>query len=149
MPKYTVKDAQAAVEAAKVRSVSSNREVGRPSKYKTEYCKMLIHHMDEGFSFLSFAATIDVAEDTIVEWCNAHPEFSLAKKQGFSKSRYFWEKMSVASEINPTILIFNLKNRFPREWRDRHEVEQQTTHSIDESSLQNMLEQAKLLVEKL
>ena len=28
--------------------------VGRPTKYKPEYCEMLIEHMSEGLSFESF-----------------------------------------------------------------------------------------------
>ncbi len=101
---------------------------GRPSKYLPEYCDMLIEHMASGLSFLSFAAVIGVAEDTIKEWSNVHDAFSAAKKEGFSRNRLYWEKLTnegVAGKINnfnSTMAIFQLKNRFPAEWRDRSEI---------------------------
>jgi len=104
------------------------RKVGRPSKYSPEYADKLIEHMKRGLSFLSFAAEIGVAESTISLWAEKHPEFSEAKKEGFSKSRNFWEKLILAASAgklpgaNMTGIIFNLKNRFPKQWSDRKDV---------------------------
>jgi hypothetical protein len=112
---------------------------GRPTKYKPEYCQMLIDHMNGGYSFESFAGLIGVAKQTLYEWIDANSEFLDAKEVGFEKSRLFWEKVGVdyiinqssstagvgseSKAINSTVYIFNLKNRFPKEWRDRQEVE--------------------------
>lgn len=46
---------------------------------------MLINHMAQGFSFESFAATIDCHRDTLYEWRNVHEEFSDAYKRGNEK----------------------------------------------------------------
>lgn len=105
--------------------------IGAPTKYKPDYCEMLIAHMEHGFSFESFAATIDVCEDTLYEWAKVHPEFSEAKKRARSKCRYAWEEMGLGSEMNPTIWIFNMKCRWPKEWRDVQEIKQETVHSVD------------------
>ena len=37
--------------------------MGRPTKYKKKYCKMLIDHMKKGLTYETFAATID--DDTV------------------------------------------------------------------------------------
>jgi hypothetical protein len=107
---------------------------GRPSKYKQEYDKLLVDHMASGLSYLSFAAVVNVNEDTLYEWEKVHPSFSEAKRDGFSRNRLFWEKLGVdyithqdskfgsSPKLNSTVWIFNMKNRFPREWRDRVEV---------------------------
>lgn len=99
---------------------------GRPTSYKPEYCDMLVTHMEQGLSFESFAGFLKVARSTIYEWLDNNPDFSDAKKDGTERNRWFWEKVSVdalTQQINPTVLIFNLKNRFPGEWRDKREID--------------------------
>lgn len=91
---------------------------------------MLVKHMSQGYSFISFAAIVDVCEDTVYEWAKVHEEFSEAKKRGLVKNRLVTEKTLVDGAngripgFNATAAIFALKNRFPHEWRDRTEVAQ-------------------------
>lgn len=112
--------------------------VGRPSKYKPEYCELLIEHMGKGFSYDSFAGLIEVHIDTLYEWEKVNPEFSEAKKIAFSKCMIFWEKLGIEHVLNEThdeenleegthkktskslnsvVWIFNMKNRF--KWKDK------------------------------
>jgi len=106
-------------------------KVGAPSKYRPEYCEMLIKHMTTGLSFESFAGTVDVCDDTLREWESRHPEFSAAKKRAFAKNRVFWEEAGTQGlfsgkdgpQLNATVWIFNMKNRFRKEWTDTHKVE--------------------------
>ena len=106
---------------------------GRPTKYKKEYCKMLVEHMKEGLSFRTFGAVIGVCEDTLHEWCKKHREFSESKKEGALYSELFWSKMGrsgAAGKINgfnATAWIFNMKNRFG--WRDKKEIDTNITAS--------------------
>ena len=65
------------------------------SKYKKEYCKLLIKHMETGYSFETFGAGIEVAPSTLYNWVDAHPEFKEAKKIAFAKCQMFWEKMGM------------------------------------------------------
>lgn len=104
---------------------------GRPTLYKKEYCEKLIKHMAKGFSFESFAGLMRVSKQTIYEWLDKHKEFSDAKKEAMELNRLFWEQKGVQGlysearkPFNSTVWLFNMKNRFPREWRDKHEVEQ-------------------------
>jgi len=119
---------------------------GRPTKYKPEFDALLIDHMASGLSYQSFAGECSVCIDTLYEWERANPSFSYAKKIGFEKNRTFWEKLGIqhiinksdsssesfgggagssqssSRSLNSTVYIFNMKNRFPKEWRDRVEV---------------------------
>ena len=100
---------------------------GRPTKYKEEYCQMLIDHMEKGFSFNSFAGIIRVNTDTLAEWRNKHKSFSDAQKLGRALSSLFWEKMGMAGAagrvpgFNAATWIFNMKNRFG--WKDKQELD--------------------------
>lgn len=109
---------------------------GRPSKYKPEYCEMLVKHMATGLSFESFAAVIDVSEETIHAWARPEgaefkSEFSESKRQGFSKNRIFWERAGIQGlfedtdgpKINSSIWQTNMKNRFRKEWTDTQKIE--------------------------
>jgi len=141
--------------------------MGRPTSYKPEYCKMLVEHMSKGKSFETFANQAKCCIDTLYKWTEANPEFAEAKKQAFNLNREFWEqigidglhdykeydekgKLSHSKSLNPTLYIFNMKNRFPNEWRDRKElnqnIEQTTVVSMDESSLLLMNELLKELI---
>jgi hypothetical protein len=117
-----------------VETVETSQPVGRPTKYKPEFCEMLIDHMSEGYSFETFAAVVAVNRDTLYAWKDAHPEFSDAVKKAFDQCQWFWEQQGIkglyseteydekgkpttSKSINATLWIFNMKNRF--KWRDR------------------------------
>jgi transposase len=99
-------------------------KAGRPTKYKPEYCELLIEHMKAGLSFEAFGGVVagGVAKDTIYGWVRKYPAFSDAKKIGESLSRLWWEKVAVLGmtgkikNFNATVWIFSMKNRFG--WRD-------------------------------
>jgi len=103
--------------------VKKNR--GRPSKYKPEYCGLLVDHLKQGFSFESFSSRIPdmkVNRDTLYHWCDLYPDFSDAKKKGIDCSLKYWEQVSIDqchgkfNFMSATTFIFTMKNRFG--WRD-------------------------------
>lgn len=118
---------------------------GRPSKYKPEYCDLVVEHMEKGLSFEAFAAVIKVNRDTIYEWEKVHPEFAEAKKNASDANLLFWEKLGIdhilnisesfgegfskSKSLNASVWIFNMKNRF--KWRDSTDVNQTTTAKIE------------------
>src|SRR5690625_73245 len=87
---------------------------------------MLVEHMAEGASMTSFAAEIDVSRETISEWSRVHPEFSVAVKKGKAKCAAWWERLgrtgAMGGDVNPTLVIFGLKNMSPEDWRDKQEL---------------------------
>ncbi len=100
--------------------------MARPTKYKKEYCALLIEHMKEGYSLDSFAGKVEVNQDTIYEWLKKYEEFKIAKEYGLSLSLLWWESKGMEGMtgriigFNPTLWIFNMKNRF--KWKDVHET---------------------------
>lgn len=98
--------------------------VGRPSKYDPKYCDAIVEHMTGGASIASFAASIDVARDSISEWSVVHPEFSAALKRGKAKCAAWWEERlrNVSKDGGAsgaaTATIFGLKNMASDDWRE-------------------------------
>jgi transposase len=105
------------------------RPVGKPTDYKPEYCQELIDYMAQGYGYLAFAGKIGVSIQTMYDWEKAHDEYLEAKERAFEANRRVWDEAATDAAlgrktgINPTIMIFNLKNRFPKEWRDRRELD--------------------------
>lgn len=99
--------------------------MGRPTKYKKEYCEKLIVHMSKGLSFESFAADCQCDRDTLYAWAKSHKAFSDAKKEGTALCEKRWEEIGMAGMagkikgFNAAVWIFNMKNRF--HWRDKRE----------------------------
>lgn len=160
---------------------------GRPSKYKTEFCEQLIAHMAKGKSFHSFAGTIDVCFDTLHEWEKQHSEFSDSKRIGLAKLLLFDEDVALAgstgqlkrvsrverttdengvtkevtfheaAQFAQTYHIFKLKNRYPKLYRDKIQIETSTSEDAKKTSkvLQDVMsdpvlaEAARIIAEKL
>lgn len=97
---------------------------GRPSKFKEEFCQLLIDHMAQGYSFDCFGGLdqVSVCRDTIYRWVHGYPEFSDAKKKGEAKCLKFWESkgiegLSMGKDFNVALYQLNMRNRFG--WLDR------------------------------
>lgn len=102
---------------------------GRPTEYKQAYCDMLVEHMAQGKSVVSFAAFVDVSKQTLYTWAHKYPEFLDSLKKGQAKSRGWWEqqgqdglwetteyndqgKPTKSKKINAAVWIFTMKSRF-------------------------------------
>ena len=108
----------------------NKKKRGRPTAYRPEFCEMLIEHMAQGFSFTSFAAKINVNQDTLYNFLKAQKDFDEAKKLGENLSLMKWEKIGIDqaegnNRGNAASYIFNMKNRFAKlGWTDKVEVDQ-------------------------
>ena len=100
---------------------------GRPTKYKPEFCERVIECGKDGMSKAEMAAELDVAYSTFDLWQEVHPEFSEAVKDAVARSQAWWEKLgrtgAMGEDINATVWIFNMKNRFRADWADRSQTE--------------------------
>lgn len=108
---------------------------GQPTKYKDEYCEMLVEHMNKGLSFESFAGLIGVTKETIFNWLEKNKQFFDSKKKGEVRCRLFWERLGIAGSsgklknFNCGTWIFNMKNRFA--WKDRQEIDQNSNINVN------------------
>lgn len=102
---------------------------GRPTKYKPEFCDVVVKVGEEGETLVGMAEACDVSRETINEWMKAHPDFSDAVKRGLQKSQAWWERQGrlatfgATPGFNPTSYIFNMKNRFKDDWREKQDVD--------------------------
>lgn len=129
---------------------------GRPSKYKPEYCELLIDHMSKGLSFESFAGVVGTCKQTIYNWTEEFPAFLDAKSQATAKCRLWWEEaglsgMFMGGKDNPfqsAIWVYNMKCRFRDEWTERKDVvlQAQVQDTTPKESAEETLERLKKML---
>ena len=103
------------------------KKVGRPTKYKPEYCEMLIEHMKQLHSFETFAVDIGVNRDTLYEWCKNHPEFSDAKKLGrltLQKGMENIGKGLMTGKIKGNVAAWIYYSKNTTTWRDDPNIDE-------------------------
>lgn len=87
---------------------------GRPTKYKSEYCDMVVEWLAEGKLLYNFAKHINVGVVTLHDWRNAHEEFSKAIKKGEVLKQYIAEKyvenMVENNHINNVAFVMYCRN---------------------------------------
>lgn len=97
--------------------------IGRPTKFKDEYCEMLVNHMSQGLSSSSFAGVIGVSIERISDWKERISAFREAFKRGEGLRILYWEKKLPGTSGKDAVpVIFALKNIDPEHWKDRHET---------------------------
>lgn len=119
----------------------TKEKIGRPTKYKPEFCDMVIEMGKTGASKHEMALELDIAMSTFTLWQDQIEEFSASVKKAVEFSQGWWEKNGRIATFgghngfNPTTYIFNMKNRFKEDWRDKveSEIKQQTETSLKES----------------
>lgn len=117
---------------------------GRPTKYKPEYCDMVIEHMRTGQSLASFAASLLTHRGVLYQWQDKFPEFKDACNTAHELSLQWFEDFSKQAmtgrlfdkeykgkydKYNPNMLQFLMSRRFRDYNRDKPvvEVEDMTT----------------------
>jgi hypothetical protein len=101
---------------------------GRPTKYKAEMCETVIKAGSQGMTLAEMADILDIDRSTLNDWCEKHEEFSRAVKAGLDKAQAWWERRGReatfdAQGFSATSYIFQMKNRFKDDWRDKVEQE--------------------------
>lgn len=130
------------------KKTTTKKKMGRPTTYREEFCQMLIEHMEQGFSFESFAGVAGTTIETLREWSNPNkdnhqPNFVLAKALGFPKCQYFWEDVGIKGtkghykNFSAPAYIFNMKNRF--KWTDRTDLAVQIDDKISDQQKHEQL----------
>lgn len=123
---------------------------GRPTLYSENYPEKAKRYALLGLTDEQMAAAFDVCTDTLNEWKKRHPEFSVAIKEGrldadgkvvtslYTRANGYTKTKDVVvnGEIvtleedvppDPTSMIFWLKNRQPKLWRDKQDIDHSST----------------------
>ncbi len=106
----------------------------RPTKYKPEFCQLLIDHRAKGLSYESFAGTIGAGRSVLYDWEKAHPAFLDAKKVAKEANLLTLEKVGLSlmtgkMKGNPAVWIFVMKNFHG--WGDDTGGEEETIDGIE------------------
>lgn len=127
------------------------RAPGAESKYRPEYCEMLVEHMAKGFTFTTFCCDIDVTPATIDTWAKKYKEFGNARNSGFAARQKHFEKLLIIKASNmstpngkgknfdTSAITFGLKH-CGNDFKDKKEID--ITNS-DGSFLGNMTEEKR------
>lgn len=105
-------------------------KVGRPSDYKPEHCATVLDLGRTGASKAEMAHALGCSRPTMDSWADSHPEFLYALKEALDAAQGWWEQQGRIATFggvdgfNATAYIFQMKNRFKDDWRDKQEVEQ-------------------------
>ena len=102
-------------------------EIGRPTKYKEEFCQLAEDLLSQGKSLIHLAKSCGVHRDSIHEWRKKHPSFSDSVKKGLELSELWWMDQAQdnlhSKTFNAVLWYMNMKNRFG--WADKKEVKQE------------------------
>lgn len=104
---------------------------GAPSKYKKEFCERVIEIGKTGASKAEMAVELGISRASFDNYEKEFPEFLEAVREAITYSQVWWEKngriatFGAMPNFNATTYIFNMKNRFKDDWRDK--VEQEVT----------------------
>jgi len=111
-------------------------KMGRPSKYKPEYCQDIIDYfstpyMDqEGHAapppyFMNFALSIGINMDTLTEWRNKHDDFSAAYSIAKEKQLQFIMNNALLGGYNASFAWRTLMNLHG--WREKQDIDNKIT----------------------
>ena len=83
------------------------------------------------------AAELGVTRDTLWRWGNEKEEFSDALKVAYEAGLAWWERKGREATFggvegfNATSYIFQMKNRFREDWKDKHDHQVDLTGSVE------------------
>src|SRR3990167_8260330 len=102
-------------------------KTGPKTKYDEKYCQEIIDFMSQGNSKASFAGHIGIHRSTLYDWLEIYPKFKEASEIADAKCQLWWEEfgiqMMTSGQGNPAMWIFNMKNRFPKDWKEKTQTE--------------------------
>lgn len=102
-------------------------KVGRPTKYKPEYCKRVIDVGEEGGWLVEMAEACDVARSTMDEWAATQPEFSEALTRAKQKAQAWFERNGrtglFADKFNSALWAKQMAARHPAEYSEKQRLE--------------------------
>lgn len=104
------------------------RPVGRPSKYKPEYCERVVEMArKEGAGPAEYAAEFDVDRTTLYDWAAAHEDFSTALSRAKINEQAWWERAGrtgmYLDKFNALVWKTSVQARFRDDYTERTQTE--------------------------
>ena len=125
------------------------RPVGRPSKYRPEFCELIIELAKKGAGWAEWAIACGVDRPTLYYWGEQHPEFLTALSRAKIHEQAWWEREGRsgmrADKFNALVWKTSMQARFRDDYTERKEtaltgadggaIKMETTQKLDTSVL--------------
>ena len=102
------------------------RPVGRPSKYKPEYCEQAIELGTQGYSMSEIAAEFGVDRASLIRWTEEHEDFRTALRAAKTFEQAWFERearMNMKNrDFNSNLWYRSAASRFRDDYTERKEV---------------------------
>jgi hypothetical protein len=103
------------------------RPVGRPSKYKPEFCEKIVELAVEGAGPVDWALACDVDRPTLYDWAASHEEFSTALTRAKMLEQQWWENAGrrgmFMDKFNAVVWRTSMQARFREDYTERKVTE--------------------------
>ncbi len=114
------------------------KKLGRPSTYDPYYCDLVIGMGAEGKSKAQIAARLGISRQCMNEWEKQHKEFGDATKAAQDLALAWWEDAGqqnmTRQGFNAAAFIFQMKNRFRADYREKTELDVTADHKHHHAS---------------
>jgi hypothetical protein len=120
----------------KAPETTQKRKRGRPTDYRPSMCETVIQLGTEGKSKAQIARSLETSRVTLDAWAKRHPDFLYALNRSRELALAWWEDKGQEGidkgqgSFNATAFIFQMKNRFRDDYRDRHDHEHGVTDAL-------------------
>ena len=108
------------------KEIKQKRPVGRPSKYKPEFCEAVIEMAQQGKGWSNYAAAFEVDRPTLYDWAAAHEDFRHALTRAKVLEQQWWEDQARENlktrEFNANLWIRSAQARFRDDYTERKET---------------------------
>lgn len=99
------------------------RPRGRPSKYKPEYCDLIVELAKTGAGWAEWAVACDVDRTTLFKWGDEHPDFFTALTRAKLLEQVWWEQAGrsglFAEKFNALTWKTSMQARFREDYTER------------------------------
>lgn len=101
----------------------AKRPVGRPSKYKPEYCERVIELAREGRGWADYAAEFEVDRASMFRWADEHEDFRTALSRAKVLEQKWWEEQGRSGmfldKFNALVWKTSVQARFRDDYTER------------------------------
>jgi len=109
-----------------MKEVKEKRPVGRPTKYKPEYCERVIALGKEGYSYAEIAADLEIDKASLYDWAASHEDFSTALRAAKTYEQAWFEREARANmknrDFNANLWYRSAASRFREDYTERKET---------------------------
>ena len=112
------------------------RKIGRPTRYRSEFCEAVIEDAALGHTLTATAALFGVTRQTLHEWRQAYPEFAEAVEKANAIRQRFYEGHLIdmvrrgGDSTRMSAVKLALINVAGNDWREKLSAEHNVTFSL-------------------